>query len=144
MPVPWPPVPGYRRRSARRRAAAWSGLAAVLTSLLLGSFGHLPLPGPTAPPLPFALSICTVDGLRPLDGPAADTGPQAEEHGGLCLLCLPLGVSGAPAATLPVVVLAAIAVPRHLAAPVSRTRHHGPSQDFGTARDARGPPRRPA
>jgi hypothetical protein len=113
-------------------------LFAVLLTLVIGAFGNLPLPAPTEGRTPFPMVICTADGLIVLGG--QDGAGVSVIHGGLCLLCLPLGLGSADVGAVFLVVLAVLAAPRR--APVAAVEQIavGPSRDFGTARDVRGPP----
>lgn len=134
-PSPYRALPS---RAARRRVGGWLGLAAVVLTLMVGAFGNLPLPAPADADTPFAMVICTVDGVFVLGG--QDDAAASMVHGDLCLLCLPLGLGGADAITLFLVVLAVLAVPRRAPCAAVARVILGPSQDFGTARDVRGPP----
>lgn len=128
----------HSRQVLRRRIGAWAALAAMTLTLMAGSFGNLPLPAPGEAGGPFALVICTTDGLVSLvtgqDGPAED----GRGHG-LCLLCLPLFVDGPAALTFLVLILIGRLVGRPAGTPPTAVLA-GPVCGFGTVRDARGPP----
>jgi len=113
-------------------------MAAMLVTLFAGGFAGLPLPGPDEARVPFALVICTADGLVRLD-PDQATPPAGAAAHGLCLLCLPLSGDGGAAVALLVIVLLAVLGGR-VQPPVPAAARTVPVTGFGSVRDVRGPP----